>query len=224
MCASYGLEIDPASIEFEGFSEQVRLSDEQLNALAEWVQRHPEPTLPTGVNALNLSPVLRNRGSGTQWDPAWFAMWVRGKPAKLATFNARVEQLLQSNLWSPAVRSRRCIVPASYYIERKQRHELDGGAFGIAAVYSAARFEPPAELTQTQRADFEGWDGWLLSYALVTRPATQNVRGVHERMPLILDPADYQDWLDPARPGDHDLVTQVLSGSEGVSQRVQVLG
>jgi len=69
------------------------------------------------------------------------------------------------------------------------------------------------------------WDHWrsrigsmLESCAIVTTAANECVAPVHDRMPVILDPADYDRWLDPANDDIDDLQTlmkPLASGSRG---------
>jgi putative SOS response-associated peptidase YedK len=56
------------------------------------------------------------------------------------------------------------------------------------------------------------WDGWkdpangqwLQSYTIITTDANELMARVHDRMPVILHPGDYDRWLDrdydPTRP------------------------
>jgi putative SOS response-associated peptidase YedK len=38
-------------------------------------------------------------------------------------------------------------------------------------------------------------DGWLQSYSIITTDANEIMAPVHNRMPVILKPADYSRWL-----------------------------
>ncbi|MFY9943184.1 MAG: SOS response-associated peptidase family protein, partial [Desulfobacterales bacterium] len=49
----------------------------------------------------------------------------------------------------------------------------------------------------------------LRSCTILTTAASPALRAIHDRMPLILKPAAYRDWLDPQRP-DPDLA-QILA-------------
>jgi putative SOS response-associated peptidase YedK len=47
------------------------------------------------------------------------------------------------------------------------------------------------------------WDCWqrgeepIRSCTLITGPPNELVAPVHDRMPVIIDPTDYDHWLDP---------------------------
>ena len=44
---------------------------------------------------------------------------------------------------------------------------------------------------------------WLRTFAIITTDANELVAGIHDRMPVILAPSDYDQWLgeDPDPPG-----------------------
>ena len=59
------------------------------------------------------------------------------------------------------------------------------------------------------------WEAWgreawecTTTFALVTAPAPDDVRAVHDRMPLVVEQADWATWLgqDGAQAGDRNLV------------------
>lgn len=108
------------------------------------------------------------------------------------TINARAESLADKPAFRDAFERRRCLVPADGFYEWektphgkqpvyvKPRH---GGVFAFAGLW-------------------ERWlgagTGPLESFTVVTTDANDLVRPVHDRMPAILEPADYDRWLDPA--------------------------
>lgn len=40
-------------------------------------------------------------------------------------------------------------------------------------------------------------DKWLQTYTIITTEANELLADVHDRMPVILRPADFDRWLDP---------------------------
>jgi putative SOS response-associated peptidase YedK len=40
----------------------------------------------------------------------------------------------------------------------------------------------------------------LETFTIITTAANELVRPIHERMPLILEPADFEAWLSPGEP------------------------
>lgn len=45
---------------------------------------------------------------------------------------------------------------------------------------------------------WHGPDGALETYTILTAPASASLAGLHDRMPVIVAPGDYAQWLDPA--------------------------
>ncbi len=112
-----------------------------------------------------------------------------------------------------AFAKRRCIVPAAAF------YEWQAGPAGKTP-YAIARAD-------NQPLAFAGiWEGWrspdgdiLRSFAIVTTTANRQMAVLHERMPVILEPADWPAWLgeEPADP------TALLHSSpEGILRLWQV--
>ena len=86
---------------------------------------------------------------------------------------------------------RRCLVPADAFYEWK-RHE------SVKQPYCF-------EVNEGQLFAFAGlWEGWkdangtwVKTCTILTTMPNSVTSAVHDRMPVILDPADYDVWLDP---------------------------
>ena len=111
--------------------------------------------------------------------------------------NVRAETARTRAAFKDPFRERRGLVPATGFYEwrRAERgrqpyllRRRDGRPMGLAAVWD--RWEPPPR-------ENEGRDA-LESCAILTTPANELVARLHDRMPLVLDPGDYELWLDPA--------------------------
>jgi putative SOS response-associated peptidase YedK len=121
--------------------------------------------------------------------------------------NARAESLLERPAFADAVAHRRCVVPVDGFYEwrtlpggTRQPWFLDprsGGPLVLAALWD--RWVPP------------GPDGEpLVTVAVVTVAANDDVRHLHDRMPAVLaDPEAWSAWLDPASV-DPERVTTLL--------------
>ncbi len=122
--------------------------------------------------------------------------------------NARAETVATSGMFRAAFAKRRCIVPASAFYEWR----ADPGGKTPFAI-ARADGEPMA---------FAGiWEGWrspegdiLRTFAILTTTANQPMSALHERMPVILEQADWPAWLneveaDPVsllRPSPEDVL------------------
>jgi putative SOS response-associated peptidase YedK len=224
MCASYGLQVEAADIHY-GFS--VIDDKASMTALSGWLEEfRDEPAKPTGVHRRNLNPIVRERVSTAPdregerrrtVDLAWWKLWVRGEPAKFPAINARVEGLVGSGAWSGPLKSRRALVPATEYYEKGHRFDLPDepkGLFAFAGLWNVSKAPDP----QSGAAE------WMVSYAIVTRPAAPGIASIHDRMPLIVPRELYDEWLDPTRVGDQELLDETVAASEPLSGRLRVTG
>lgn len=105
--------------------------------------------------------------------------------------NARAETVAEKPSFRTALSRRRCLLPADGFYEwrkigRQKQPCLfslaDGGLFAFAGLWETWR---RGEQT-------------IESCTLITTEANDVVRPCHDRMPVILAPADYGLWLDPA--------------------------
>ncbi len=140
-------------------------------------------------------PIVRMRAGDIEvaWVQWWLLpFWSRERFIKLTTFNARIETVATAASFREPFKHRRCIVPASGYYEwrdipgekRKQPwfiHDAAGGYLGFAGI----------------------WDRWhhgdevVESCAIIVQDRDEATKHVHERMPVILAPELYGDWLNP---------------------------
>jgi putative SOS response-associated peptidase YedK len=133
--------------------------------------------------------------------------WSKDIKVGLRMINARSESLLDKSSFARAAASRRCLVPADGWYEwqvspnavdakgnpRRQPffvHRSDGGPLAMAGLYEFWRDRSLAE---------DDPDAWLTTYAIITSPAEPGLDRIHDRQPLVLERADWDDWLDPAQ-------------------------
>lgn len=111
--------------------------------------------------------------------------------------NARCETVAQKPSFHSAFWQRRCLIPASGFYEwqktgagRKQPYFIrpcDGGLFALAGLWERWH-DPRGEAVET--------------YTIVTTEANELMRSLHKRMPVILDLASEEVWLDPRASAD----------------------
>ena len=140
--------------------------------------------------------VAGTRGGHRRLGPLWWGLVPSWAAEPRGVANARMESLLGKPTFEGALAGRRCLVPVDGFYEWEAGPDgkqpwflapVDGGPMAIAAV----------------------WDRWRgegseahVSCALVTTPANDEVGALHDRMPAILAPSDWDEWLDPA---NHDV-------------------
>jgi putative SOS response-associated peptidase YedK len=133
--------------------------------------------------------------------------WAKDPKSGRQPINARAETLAGTPMFRDALPRRRCLVPADVFYEW-QATEAGKQPYAIAR-------------TDGQPMAFAGlWEGWrgadgtvLRTFTIVTTDANPVLRPLHERMPVILEAADWPTWLgetegDPPallRPSSADL-------------------
>jgi len=109
----------------------------------------------------------------------------------VSTINARAESVEESPIWRAPFKKRRCLVPADGFYEwvsfdpkNKQPFAFrmaDDAPFAFAGLWDA--WEEPS-------------GRWLQSFSIITTDANELMAPVHDRMPVIIRPKDYNRWLD----------------------------
>ena len=110
--------------------------------------------------------------------------------------NCRVETARVKPLWSDSWKQHRCVIPASYYYE--WRHYTDskgkvktGDKYAIQPCGSEVIY-----LAGLYRIE-EMWDLKYPVFAVLTRSPTDELREIHNRMPLILPESKINEWIRP---------------------------
>lgn len=211
MCSRYGVEGYEASKERRPGETSVRFCPivpmdrpEGRALMRDWAAANGGDARITGRNARNLNPVIHALQGERELSLAWWWLHVDGAPAAYSAFNSRDDKLLRS--WR-APFQHRGLLPANWYIEKGKRFALPKEeCFGIAAILAPA----PAS-------------GTAISYSMVTREAVGEARSAHHRMPLVLPRELHDEWLDPSRRGDEELVQRAILASNRISLALEIV-
>lgn len=122
--------------------------------------------------------------------------WAKDPSIGNRLINARGETLADKPAFKAAFAHRRCLIPADGFYEwqkagrGKQPHYIrraDGGMFAFAGL----------------------WERWsdeasrpIQTFTIITTQPNTLLEPIHNRMPVILPEARYDQWLDP---GNHDI-------------------
>jgi putative SOS response-associated peptidase YedK len=120
--------------------------------------------------------------------------WAKDTKIGSSTINARADTVATKPAFRAAYKRRRCLVLADGYyewlrvgkIKQPYLYEVDGGKpFALAGLWeqwwgTGDKDAPPLE-----------------TCSLITTDANKLAQEVHDRMPVILDPVDYDAWLNP---------------------------
>jgi putative SOS response-associated peptidase YedK len=150
----------------------------------------------TGIPAIREDIAATRRLSLLYWGlvPAW----AKEKSIGARMINARAETLREKPAFRSAYRNRRALVVADGYYEWMKTGARDKQPYFIRPA-SGSPFALAA-LWETWRDPATGDP--LESCALITTNAPRRIAHIHDRMPLIIPPAAYDEWLDPR---NHDL-------------------
>lgn len=117
--------------------------------------------------------------------------WADDRSIGSRLVNARSETAAEKPAFRDAFERRRCLVVADGFFEWKpvNRHKqpywirlADGAVFGMAGLWERWR-------------DEEG--EWLQTCTVLTTGPNELVAPLHDRMPVIVPPAQHATWLDP---------------------------
>jgi putative SOS response-associated peptidase YedK len=120
--------------------------------------------------------------------------WAKDPAIGFKTINAMSETAASKPVFREAMRTRRCLIPSDGFYEWKKigTKEKQPYNFGMAddSIFAFAGL----------------WDRWkdaagkqILSCAVLTTKANSLVADIHNRMPAILRPDDYDFWLSAHR-------------------------
>jgi putative SOS response-associated peptidase YedK len=136
--------------------------------------------------------------------PRWYKTPTDGPPL----FNARSETLAEKPAFREAARARRCLIPAAGFYEWTP---------GVTP-------KEPWFISRADRAPmvFAGvWQQWqaadapdqrLTTCAIVTAAAEGAMADLHDRVPVVVDPADWPLWLGEAGHGAARLMRAPAEG------------
>ncbi|MDK9695659.1 MAG: SOS response-associated peptidase [Siculibacillus sp.] len=147
------------------------------------------PTEPIGVVAIREGA---RRFLLVRW--GFVPGWVKDPREFSLLINARAETAAQKPSFRGAMRHGRCLVPANGFYE--WRSEGSGPKRPHLIAPADGRLVAFAGLTET----WAGADGSEVdTAAILTVPANDVVAPIHDRMPAVIPPEHFADWLDTAR-------------------------
>jgi putative SOS response-associated peptidase YedK len=125
--------------------------------------------------------------------------WAKDQKVGYSTINARAEEVLSKPAFREAFKKRRCLIPADAFYEWQNANPAKKSKKKQPYAIALRSGEPYA---------FAGlWELWkpkegppLESFTIITTDPNEVTEKIHDRMPVLLDPRDYDRWLDPGNP------------------------
>ena len=135
--------------------------------------------------------------------------WAKERKIASRMINARSETLAEKNAYKGLFAKKRCLIPMDGFYEWKPGspdgplnakgrplkqpmfiRRADGQPLAVAGLWT--RWKDPDDPE----------DRWLHSTTVVTTAANRTMAAVHDRMPVMVPPDRWAEWLDP---DNHDL-------------------
>jgi len=160
--------------------------------------------------------------------------WAKDPAIGSRMINARMETVAEKPSFKRAFAARRCLLPADGYYEwyaplsqpssdpdrpapsrskagkpLKQPffiHRRDGRSLAMAGLY---------EWWHDKTRERDDPEAWLLSATIITTASTDALGRIHDRMPLVVDRADWASWLDPEVSLASDLERLMVPAGDG---------
>jgi putative SOS response-associated peptidase YedK len=169
----------------------------------------PETLLPASWNIAPTNDIYAvvEHADGTRHVEVfhWGLVPIWAKDIKIGSkmINARSEGLATKSAYKAAFKRKRCLVPMDGFYEWKATpglvgpkgkpakqpmfiHRLDGEPLAVAGLW------------ETWRDPSNPDGGRLHSCTVITTSANATMAPVHDRMPVILAPQAWEEWLNPA--------------------------
>jgi putative SOS response-associated peptidase YedK len=202
MCGRFALNALPEDVlrlfeldEIEDFPPRYNIAPTQPVLLI-------EPSQGEGHNRAKRQPLLARWGL--------IPTWVKDVKAFPLLVSARAESVAEKASFRGALRHRRVLVPATGYYEWRRTgtaksqpfwiRPRDGGLIALAALKEAYLSADGSEID---------------TVALITTGSKGVVANIHDRMPVIIKPEDFDRWLNCRDFEPRDVADLLYHGSEG---------
>lgn len=145
------------------------------------------------------TPVIREGPQGNQFAMMHWGLiphWSKEKKLKYSTINARAETVAEKPAYRTPFKRTRCLVPSTGFYEWNDEGHKTKQPYLIQQSHNIIMA-------------FAGlWDHWtdgeenIDSFSIIVTDANETIKPVHDRMPVILKPQDYDYWLSPDTDAD----------------------
>jgi len=139
----------------------------------------------------NISVLVSNSGKRKFGQMRWGFVphWYKSVADGPLLFNARAETLAKKPAFRDACRKRRCLIPADGFYEWEKKVGSKSKPFYVRR-------------SDRQQMIFAGiWqfsgdsEDRIPTCTIITVPASEQISGIHNRMPLLIDLSDWAGWL-----------------------------
>ena len=151
--------------------------------------------------------------------------WSKTLKMKVPTFNARSEGITEKASYRASIRSKRALIPAAGYYEwqtepgtkKKKPFYLrgpEGEMMAFAGIYSWWKDHSLPD--DDPRV-------WTLTTTILTADSVHTLDHIHDRNPVPLPRAFWNDWLDPRIEGTQDFVDTAVAAAVPVAESLEIM-
>ena len=157
----------------------------------------PRWNVAPGTDVLVIRDV-REKGREATTSIKWglIPYWAKDPKVAHQHINARAETAHEKSAFEGAFKTRRCLLPADGFFEwqtvpgQKRRlpwraEPADGGILALGGLWDRWK-SPEGELVET--------------CTILTVPPNRALAPIHDRMPVLIAPADYERWISEETP------------------------
>jgi putative SOS response-associated peptidase YedK len=159
--------------------------------------------------------------------------WAKDPKIGSRLINARAETVDSKPAFRQAFKRRRCLLPADGYYEWQRPDgtgsDEPGGGGRAGGAKGAAKqpyfitsgdgrplaFAGLYELWRDAALPDDHQRAWLWTATIITTSAPDDLGQIHDRMPMVIAPDRWSDWLDPACEDPADLMALLAPAASG---------
>ena len=189
MCTRYYVEMSPELRPIIEEAKQSSLTRRMVYHLGKAFKAEGE------IRPTDMVPVIAPDASGKRSVfPMVWGFSIEG--IRQPIVNARVESARNKVTFKESWQRRRCVIPAAYYFEWS--HVQSGGKLRTGDKYAIQPAESSAAWFAGLYRIEEAHMGFHYPvFTILTKDAVPELRKIHDRMPVMIDKADIDAWIQP---------------------------
>lgn len=200
MCGRFGLWLE------EGIFHRFNIADINVTVPTSY-------NIAPGMNSFLVTRNSPNKGEIMRW--GLVPPWAKDVRIGYKMINARAETITEKPMYKNSFKNKRCLIPFNAFYEWKKEgkeqtpylfHDKANPYLSFAGLYEVAQ-------------DGDGKE--LKSFTIITTKANSSMKGIHERMPVILKPEEEDLWLDKTTP--ESKLLELLDGYKSKSFEAYVI-
>ena len=202
MCTRYYMEMSPELRPIVEKAKRSALTGRMIDRLGKPLKTEGE------IRPTDMAPVIAPDQKG---NPAVFPMvWGYRIPGlKHPVVNTRVESASGKDVWKDGWNRHRCIVPASWYFEWEHIPTAGGKMKAGSKYLIQTKGTSLIFLAALYRIE-EFQDLKYPVFSVLTRQPSEELKKLHDRMPVMLPENMVNDWIRPENKAE-DLVRHALT-------------